>query len=98
MPGAADVVAERVTGGEYLDINMDREAAARYGLKVGDIQEIIETAIGGMDVTKTVEGRDRFPVLVRYVRDFRDNLAVLDGCRCLWTRGRRIYRWRSSLP
>ena len=78
VPGAADLYAERVTGGEYLDIKVDREAAARYGLKVGDVQEIIESAIGGMDVTKTVEGRERFPVVVRYARDFRDNLDVLE--------------------
>lgn len=78
VPGAADLYAERVTGGEYLDIKVDREAAARYGLKVGDVQEIIESAIGGMDVTKTVEGRERFPVVVRYARDFRDNLDALE--------------------
>ncbi len=77
VPGAVDLYAERVTGGEYLDIKVDREAAARYGLKVWDAQEIIESAIGGMDVTKTVEGRERFPVVVRYARDFRDNLDVL---------------------
>ncbi len=77
VPGAADLYAERVTGGEYLDIKVDREAAARYGLKAGDVQEIIESAIGGMDVTRTVEGRERFPVVVRYARDFRDNLDAL---------------------
>jgi Cu(I)/Ag(I) efflux system membrane protein CusA/SilA len=77
VPGAADLYAERVTGGEYLDIKVDREAAARYGLKVGDVQQIIQSAIGGTEVTKTVEGRERFPVAVRYARDFRDNLDVL---------------------
>jgi copper/silver efflux system protein len=74
VPGAVDLYAERVTDGEYLDINVDREAAARYGLKVGDVQQIIEGAIGGMRHTTTVEGRERFPVVVRYARDFRDNL------------------------
>ncbi|MGC2425147.1 MAG: CusA/CzcA family heavy metal efflux RND transporter, partial [Nitrospirota bacterium] len=78
VPGATDMYAERVTGGQYLDIKVDREAAARYGLKVEDVQEIIEGAVGGMDVTRTVEGRERFPVVVRYARDFRDNLDVLE--------------------
>ncbi len=61
VPGAADVVAERVTGGNYLDIEPDREAAARYGIDVGDIQDVIETALGGERLTTAVEGRDRFP-------------------------------------
>ena len=65
--GAADVVAERVTGGNYLDINIDREAAARYGVSVGDIQDVIETALGGEMLSTTVEGRNRFPVRIRYL-------------------------------
>ncbi len=77
IPGAADLYAERVTGGEYLDIDVNREAAARYGLNVGDVQKIIESAIGGMRLTTTVEGRERFPVVVRYARDFRDNMEAL---------------------
>ncbi len=77
IPGAADLYAERVTGGEYLDISVNREAAARYGLNVSDVQQIIESAIGGMRLTTTVEGRERFPVVVRYARDFRDNVDAL---------------------
>ncbi len=77
VPGAVDLYAERVVGGKYLDIKVNREAAARYGLKVGDVQEIIESAIGGMDLTTTVEGRERFPVRVRYARDFRSDLETL---------------------
>ncbi len=77
IPGAADLYAERVTGGEYLDIDVNREAAARYGLNVSDVQRIIESAIGGMRLTTTVEGRERFPVVVRYARDFRDNIEAL---------------------
>ncbi len=77
IPGAADLYAERVTGGEYLDIDVNREAAARYGLDVGDVQRIIESAIGGMRLTTTVEGRERFPVVVRYARDFRNNIDAL---------------------
>jgi Cu(I)/Ag(I) efflux system membrane protein CusA/SilA len=75
--GAADVYAERVVGGKYLDIEIDREAAARYGVNVEDVQMVIETAIGGMNLTTTVEGRERFPVRVRYMADYRDNPETL---------------------
>lgn len=77
IPGAADVSAERAIGGTYLDMDIDREAIARYGLSVGDVQEAIETAIGGMNLSTTVEGRRRFPIRVRYAREFRDNLPAL---------------------
>ncbi|HEY3346249.1 MAG TPA: CusA/CzcA family heavy metal efflux RND transporter, partial [Nitrospirota bacterium] len=77
VPGATDLYAERVVGGRYLDININREEAARYGLKVGDIQDIIETAIGGMKLSTTVEGRERYPVTMRYARDFRDDPEAL---------------------
>jgi Cu(I)/Ag(I) efflux system membrane protein CusA/SilA len=77
VPGAADVVAERVTGGNYLDIEPDREAAARYGIEVGDIQDVIETALGGERLTTAVEGRDRFPISIRYLRDYRDNIPSI---------------------
>ncbi len=79
--GAADVVAERVTGGNYLDINIDREAAARYGVSVGDIQDVIETALGGEMLSTTVEGRNRFPVRIRYLRDYRDNIPAIGRIR-----------------
>lgn len=65
--------AERVTGGYYLDYNIKRKEAARYGLNVDDIQEVIMSAVGGMNITETVEGRERFPVQVRYARDFRSS-------------------------
>ncbi|HEY9854414.1 MAG TPA: CusA/CzcA family heavy metal efflux RND transporter [Stenomitos sp.] len=78
VPGAADVYAERVIGGRFIDITPNREAIARYGLQIGDVQDVIETAIGGMPLTKTVEGRERFPVRVRYARDFRADPASLD--------------------
>lgn len=74
VPGAADVVAERVTGGNYLDIEIDREAAARYGVQVEDCQQVIETALGGTTLTTSVMGRDRFPITVRYLREMRDNM------------------------
>lgn len=77
IPGAADVVAERVTGGNYLDIEIDREAAARYGVAVGDIQDVISTALGGETLSTTVEGRNRFPIRLRYLRDYRDNIPAI---------------------
>jgi Cu(I)/Ag(I) efflux system membrane protein CusA/SilA len=77
IPGAADVFAERNIGGRFIDISLDRARAARYGINVGDAQDVIETAIGGMNLTSTVEGRQRFSVRVRYARDFRTSLAAL---------------------
>jgi copper/silver efflux system protein len=77
IPGAADVVAERVTGGNYLDIDIDREAAARYGVQVGDIQDVISTALGGEVLTTSVEGRNRFPIRLRYMRDYRSDMQSI---------------------
>ncbi|KAF0220572.1 MAG: Cu(I)/Ag(I) efflux system membrane protein [Geobacteraceae bacterium] len=77
VPGAADVVAERVTGGNYIDIDIDREEAARYGARVGDIQEVIETALGGETLSTSVQGRDRFPIRIRYLRDYRDSIPAV---------------------
>jgi len=73
IPGTRSVYAERVTGGNYLDINIDRFKAAVYGLKVGDIQEIINTAIGGINIVDNIEGRERYSVNIRYPRELRDN-------------------------
>ena len=73
VPGAADVYAEQILGTPYLEIQVDREAAARYGVRVGDVLEVIETAIGGENLTTTIEGRNRFPVRVRYSRELRDD-------------------------
>lgn len=77
VPGTASVISERVTGGNYLDFIIDREASARYGLTVGDVQDVIMTAIGGLNVTTTVEGLERYPINVRYNRELRDNLPAL---------------------
>ncbi|HER34908.1 MAG TPA: efflux RND transporter permease subunit [Halothiobacillaceae bacterium] len=73
VPGTLSAIAERVMGGNYIDFDIDRYEAARYGLTVGDVQDVIETAVGGMNVTHTVEGRYRFPVNVRYPREMRDD-------------------------
>jgi Cu(I)/Ag(I) efflux system membrane protein CusA/SilA len=73
VPGTLSVIAERTMGGRYIDFEIDRLEAARHGLTVGDVQEVIETAVGGRNVTQTVEGRYRFPVNVRYPRELRDD-------------------------
>jgi Cu(I)/Ag(I) efflux system membrane protein CusA/SilA len=75
--GAADVVAERVQNGYYMDIQIKREMAARYGVNIGDIQDIIETAIGGQNLGIVVEGRTRYPIRMRYEKDYRDNIEEL---------------------
>ena len=72
VPGTLSVYAERVTGGNFLDFQIKRKEAARYGLTVGDVQDIIMTAIGGMNITQTVEGLERYPVNLRYGRELRD--------------------------
>ncbi len=77
VPGAADLYAERITGAPYLEIEIDRAAAARYGINIQDVEDVIETAIGGKNLTTTIEGRQRFPVRVRYARDFRENVEDL---------------------
>jgi copper/silver efflux system protein len=77
VPGAVDLYAERITGAPYLEIRINRLAAARYGIGVGDVQDVIESAIGGKNLTFTIEGRQRFPVRVRYARDFREDLEAM---------------------
>jgi copper/silver efflux system protein len=77
IPGAADVYPEQVTGAPYLDVRVRREAAARYGITVGAIQDVIETAVGEMNLTMTIEGRQRFPVRVRYGPEFRSSAEAL---------------------
>jgi Cu/Ag efflux pump CusA len=73
LRGAVDVSADQVVGEGYLEINIDRERAARFGVSVGDIQDVIETALGGRVITMTVEGRERFPIRIRYARAFRED-------------------------
>lgn len=77
IPGTISVYAERVAGAHYIQIDIDRLKAARYGLNIEDIQAIVETAVGGMNVTQTVEGRERYPVNLRYPREIRDSLEKL---------------------
>ncbi|HET6273708.1 MAG TPA: CusA/CzcA family heavy metal efflux RND transporter [Bacteroidota bacterium] len=77
VPGAADLYAERTQGGLFLDIKIDREAVARYGINVGDVQDIIESAIGGENIGTVIQGRQRFPIRVRYAREQRNNIDAL---------------------
>ena len=77
FPNTRSVFAERTTGGYFLDFTVKREAAARYGLTAGDVNDIIESAVGGKTIATTVEGRERYPVSVRYARDFREDLDAL---------------------
>jgi Cu(I)/Ag(I) efflux system membrane protein CusA/SilA len=77
LPGTASVFAERSFGGRYLDIRPDADELARYGLTTGDAQDVITLALGGEEVTTTVEGRERYPVQVRYARDFRGDPAAI---------------------
>jgi Cu(I)/Ag(I) efflux system membrane protein CusA/SilA len=78
VPGTASAFAERTAGGYFLDFNLNREALARYGLTIGQAQMIITSAIGGENVTTTVEGRERYPVNVRYMRDYRSSVEHLE--------------------
>jgi Cu(I)/Ag(I) efflux system membrane protein CusA/SilA len=73
VPGAADVFPDQIVGEGYLEINIDRDKAARYGVNVGDVQDVVEVALGGKMITMTVEGRERFPVRIRYARAFRED-------------------------
>jgi Cu(I)/Ag(I) efflux system membrane protein CusA/SilA len=77
LPGTLSAYPERAFGAYYLDVTVDRKAAARHGLTVGDVQDVVRTAIGGMEVTTTVEGLERYPVNVRYARELRDDLPAL---------------------
>jgi Cu(I)/Ag(I) efflux system membrane protein CusA/SilA len=78
VPGTRNVLAERTAGGYYVDFDLRREALARYGLSIEDAQTIVTSAIGGETITTTVEGRERYPVNVRYARDFRDDTRSLE--------------------
>ena len=77
VPGTLSAFAERTMGGNYIEFNIDRDAIARYGLTVGDVQDVLEVALGGMPLTTTVEGLERYAVNLRYSRDFRENLSAL---------------------
>jgi len=77
LPDTLSAFADKAAGGYYLDFDINRDDAARYGLTIGDVQDIIQTAVGGMNITQTIEGLERYPVNLRYPRELRDNLEQL---------------------
>jgi Cu(I)/Ag(I) efflux system membrane protein CusA/SilA len=90
IAGTMSVYSERVAGGRYVQIEVDRVRAARFGLNIADVHEVIRTAIGGMTVTETVEGRERYPVNVRYPRDVRDSVDKLRELAVVTPDGKHI--------
>ena len=90
VPGVTSAFAERLTGGRYVDLDIDRERASRYGLNISDVQSIVSAAIGGDDIGETVEGLQRFPINVRYPREVRDSLQGLRDLPVLTERGAQI--------
>jgi len=77
IPGVSSALAERLTGGRYVDIDIDRAVASRYGLNIADVQSVIASAVGGETIGETVEGLARFPISVRYPRELRDSIENL---------------------
>ncbi|MGJ7509898.1 efflux RND transporter permease subunit [Variovorax sp. GT1P44] len=90
VPGVSSALAERLTGGRYIDVDVDRLAAARYGLSVADVQAIVSTAIGGDNVGEVIQGRERYPINVRYPREVRDSLQRLRELPFMTERGAQL--------
>lgn len=89
-PGVSSALAERLNGGRYIDVEIDRDAAARYGMNIADVQSIVASAIGGDNIGETVEGLQRFPINLRYPREVRDSVEKLRGLPVLTERGAQI--------
>ncbi|MDP2452025.1 efflux RND transporter permease subunit [Polaromonas sp.] len=90
VPGVTSALAERLTGGRYIDVNIKRDAASRFGLNIADVQSVISTAVGGENIGETVEGLQRFPINVRYPREIRDSLEKLRSLPFVTERGQRL--------
>ena len=90
VPGVSSALAERLNGGRYIDININRDAAARYGLNIAEVQSVVSAAIGGDNIGETVEGLQRFPINVRYPREVRDSVEKLRQLSVLTERGAQI--------
>ena len=90
VEGAASVYAERVAGGRYVKVDIDRLKAARYGLNIADVQAVLATAVGGMDVGQTIEGRERYPINLRYPQSYRNSVASLELLPLVTPMGERI--------
>ena len=89
-PGTASVYSERVAGGRYIKVDIDRERAARFGLNIADVQQVVATAVGGMNITRTVEGRERYPVSIRYPQSYRNSPEQLALLPLVTPTGQRI--------
>ncbi len=90
VPGTVSVFSERVTGGRYIDVDIDRARAARHGLNIADVQDIVSIAVGGMNITQTIEGRERYPVNLRYPQRVRDSVEQLRLLPIITPQGARI--------
>jgi Cu(I)/Ag(I) efflux system membrane protein CusA/SilA len=90
VPGVSSALAERITGGRYIDVRIDRAAAARFGLSVADVQSVVAAAIGGENVGETIEGRRRFPINVRYPRELRDSVGRLQSLPIVTEAGAQV--------
>ncbi|AJP49195.1 cation transporter [Rugosibacter aromaticivorans] len=90
VPGVSSALAERLTGGRYVDVDIDRAAAARYGLNIGDVQSVVTSLVGGENIGETVEGLARFPISVRYPREWRDTVAKLAALPIVTPAGSQI--------
>lgn len=90
VAGTTSVYAERVAGGRYIQIDINRDKAARLGLNISDVQDVVRTAIGGMNVTETVEGLERYPVNIRYPRDYRSSIASIQQLPIVTDRGGHV--------
>ena len=90
VPGVSSALAERVRGGRYIDVQINRIAAARYGMSIADVQSVVSAAIGGETVGETIEGRQRFPISVRYPRELRDSVEKLRNLPIVTERGAQI--------
>lgn len=90
VAGTASVYSERVAGGRYIKVDISRDKASRFGLNIEDVQQVVSTAIGGMNVTQTVEGQERYPVNLRYPQDYRDSPEQLSRLPVVTPNGQRI--------
>ncbi len=90
VPGVSSALAERLTGGRYIDVTIDRDAAARFGMNIADVQSVISSAVGGENIGETVEGLQRFPINLRYPRELRDSVEKLRQLPVLTERGAQI--------
>jgi Cu(I)/Ag(I) efflux system membrane protein CusA/SilA len=90
VPGVTSALAERLTGGRYVDVDIRRDAAARYGLNIADVQSVVSSAVGGDNIGEVVDGLQRFPINMRYPREIRDSLEKLRGLPIVTERGQRL--------